>query len=67
MREQVGVDETLLREIVRRVLSVTRPERIVLFGSAASRPMTKDSDIDLLVVGLLPPTRLRNEVSLLLG
>jgi predicted nucleotidyltransferase len=46
----MGVDETLLNEIVRRVLSVARPDRIILFGSAATGQMTKDSDIDLLVV-----------------
>jgi uncharacterized protein len=46
----MGVDETLLKEIVRRVLSVARPDRIILFGSAAAGQMTKDSDLDLLVV-----------------
>lgn len=46
----MGVDETLLNELVRRVLSVAHPERIILFGSAATGEMTKDSDIDLLVV-----------------
>ena len=46
----MGVDETLLNEIVRRVLSVARPDRIILFGSAATGQMTRDSDIDLLVV-----------------
>src|ERR1022692_4400501 len=46
----MGVDETLLNEIVRRVLSVARPDRIILFGSAATGQMTKDSDIDLLIV-----------------
>jgi predicted nucleotidyltransferase len=46
----MGVDETLLNEIVRRVLSVAHPDRIILFGSAATGQMTKDSDIDLLVV-----------------
>ena len=44
------VDETLLDEVVRRVLTVARPERIILFGSAATGQMTEDSDIDLLVV-----------------
>ena len=44
------VDETLLNEVVRRVLTVARPDRIILFGSAATGQMTKDSDIDLLVV-----------------
>jgi predicted nucleotidyltransferase len=46
----MGVDETLLNEIVRRVLTVARPDRIILFGSAATGQMTKDSDIDVLVV-----------------
>jgi predicted nucleotidyltransferase len=44
------VDETLLNEVVRRVLTVTRPDRIILFGSAATGHMNEDSDIDLLVV-----------------
>ena len=44
------VDETLLDEVVRRVLTVARPERIILFGSAATGQMTEDSDLDLLVV-----------------
>src|SRR6266545_7318403 len=47
---RMGVDETLLNEVVRRVLTVARPDRIILFGSAATGEMTKDSDIDLLVV-----------------
>jgi predicted nucleotidyltransferase len=44
------VDETLLDEVVRRVLTVARPQRIILFGSAATGQMTEDSDLDLLVV-----------------
>ena len=50
----MAVDETLLDEIVRRVLAVARPDRIILFGSAATGQMTKDSDIDLLVVESAP-------------
>jgi len=46
----MGVDETLLNEVVRRVLTVARPDRIILFGSAATGQMTEDSDLDLLVV-----------------
>jgi predicted nucleotidyltransferase len=46
----MGVDETLLNEVVRRVLTVAQPDRIILFGSAATGQMTQDSDIDLLVV-----------------
>ena len=47
----------MLGEIVRRVLSVARPDRILLFGSAATGEMTKDSDIDLLVVAPAPKNR----------
>src|ERR1039457_2492398 len=50
----MSVDETLLNEIVRRVLSAVRPDRIILFGSAATGQMTKDSDIDLLIVDPAP-------------
>src|ERR1017187_6898938 len=50
----MNVDETLLNEVVRRVLTVARPDRIILFGSAATGQMTKDSDIDLLVVEPAP-------------
>jgi len=46
----MGVDEALLQEMVRRILTVARPDKIILFGSAARGEMTKDSDIDLLVV-----------------
>lgn len=57
----MGVDDTLLSEIVRRVLTVARPDKIILFGSAATGQMTKDSDIDLLIVG--PPPANRHEAS----
>ena len=44
------VDDALIDEIVRRILTVTVPDRIILFGSAANGEMTPDSDIDLLVL-----------------
>ena len=44
------IDESLIREIVQRIVSVTQPERIILFGSASTGRMTKDSDIDLLIL-----------------
>jgi uncharacterized protein len=50
----MGLEEGLLNEIVQRVLSATRPDRIILFGSAALGQMNKDSDIDLLVVERAP-------------
>jgi len=46
----MGIDENLVKEIVPRILGVTRPDRIILFGSAVAGKMTRDSDIDLLIV-----------------
>ncbi len=39
-----------IEELVRRIGREFHPERIVLFGSYAQGTVTKDSDIDLLVV-----------------
>jgi predicted nucleotidyltransferase len=50
---------TLLDEIVRRVVAVAHPDRIVLFGSAARGEMGPDSDVDLLVVKSGVPHRRR--------
>ncbi len=44
------LDETLSHEIVRRILSVARPDRVIVFGSAATGEMTEDSDVDVLVL-----------------
>ena len=43
-----------LRDIVDAVLMVTRPERVLLFGSGARGEMTDDSDIDILVIDEAP-------------
>lgn len=37
-------------EIIRRLVEVAQPERIILFGSAAQGTMTRNSDVDLLIV-----------------
>src|SRR5215218_11364550 len=39
-----------LAEIIRRIVRVAAPERIVLFGSAARGKAGPDSDLDLLVI-----------------
>jgi len=54
------VDSILLAEIVRRILSVANPLRIILFGSAASGSLGPDSDIDLLILEE-NPTEIRQE------
>ena len=43
-------DQSVLQEIVRRIVQAARPERIILFGSAARGEGGPDSDIDLLIV-----------------
>ena len=53
----MDVSQALLAEIVARILTVARPDRIILFGSAATGEMTKDSDIDLLIVEPAPGSR----------
>ena len=53
----VGIGDALIAEIVRRALSVSHPDKIILFGSAATGGMTRDSDIDLLVVEAEPIDR----------
>ena len=58
----MGMDQTVIDEIVRRVTSVARAERIILFGSAATGQMTRDSDIDLLVVQADPGDRRKESV-----
>jgi predicted nucleotidyltransferase len=60
----MSVDESLLNEVVRRVLTVARPDRIILFGSAATGQMTEDSDLDLLVVEPAPANTRDRSVSI---
>ena len=57
-----AVDEATIQEIVRRILSVTKPDRIIIFGSAATGEMTRDSDIDILVVEQDPGDRRKESV-----
>ncbi len=56
------MNETLVQEIVRRVLSAARPDQIILFGSAANGEMTPDSDIDLLIIEPDPGDRRKEYV-----
>jgi predicted nucleotidyltransferase len=50
----MGISPTLVSEIVKRILEVAEPQRVILFGSAATGEMTKDSDVDLLVLESTP-------------
>jgi predicted nucleotidyltransferase len=44
------LDDKLVTEIVKRVTSVARPTRVLVFGSVARGMAATDSDIDLLVL-----------------
>jgi predicted nucleotidyltransferase len=44
------LDESALEEIIRRIVEVAAPERIILFGSAARGEMGPNSDLDFLVI-----------------
>ena len=45
-----ALDPRILDDIVRRVVEVAKPEKVILFGSAARGEMGPHSDVDLLVV-----------------
>jgi predicted nucleotidyltransferase len=42
--------ETIIEEMVRRIVQGFQPDRVILFGSHARGTATRDSDVDLLVV-----------------
>jgi predicted nucleotidyltransferase len=44
------VDQKTLDDIIRRVMEVAHPEKIILFGSAARGEMGPNSDVDLLII-----------------
>jgi|SRR5208337_1255852 predicted nucleotidyltransferase len=57
----MDIDQKLIEEIIGRILAVTQAERIILFGSAARGEMTRDSDIDLIVLKKAAPGNPRKE------
>jgi len=50
MDEKRTVDQKTLDDIIRRIVEVAHPEKIILFGSAARDQMDANSDVDLLVI-----------------
>jgi len=46
----VQVDEQLLRDVVRRIVDISQPHKIILFGSRARGTAQSGSDLDLLVI-----------------
>jgi predicted nucleotidyltransferase len=50
MDERRTVDQKILDDIIRRIVEVAHPEKIILFGSAARGDMGPNSDVDLLII-----------------
>lgn len=44
------VDEQTMQDLVRRIVAVARPTRVILFGSYARGDATAGSDLDLMVI-----------------
>ena len=42
--------DDILQEIIHRIVEVAKPERIIMFGSAARGETGPNSDVDLLVI-----------------
>lgn len=51
------ISDAILQNIIDRVVAAAQPDRIILFGSAARGEMRPDSDIDLLVIKGVVPSR----------
>ena len=56
-----------LREILKRIVGIADPDRVILFGSAARGEADANSDIDLLVVKANVPHRGRMTEDIYLG
>ncbi len=50
----MGISQEIIDEIITRIRKAANPNRIILFGSAATGNMTRDGDIDLLVLESTP-------------
>ncbi len=50
MRDKKAIDQETLNAIIQRVVEVAKPDKIILFGSAARDQMGANSDVDLLVI-----------------
>ncbi len=64
METGIKLDAKMVEVIIHRILSLTSPEKIILFGSSASGEISPDSDIDLLVVEKAPGDQRKESIRL---
>ena len=50
MIQTKALDPEKLDEIIRRIVEVAKPDKIILFGSAVKGELGPNSDVDLLVI-----------------
>jgi len=50
MSDKKALSKEKLEEIIKRVVQIAQPEKIILFGSAVRGEMGPHSDVDLLVI-----------------
>jgi predicted nucleotidyltransferase len=64
MTNKKTLSDEKFQEIIRRIVKVAQPDRIILFGSAARGEMGHSSDVDLLVIkrGQFHHSRLTAEI-----
>jgi predicted nucleotidyltransferase len=48
--EKKSASEEKLQEVIRRIVEVAQPEKIILFGSAARGQLGPNSDVEVMVV-----------------
>jgi predicted nucleotidyltransferase len=58
------IDAKLMDEIVRRIVQVIHPEKVILFGSRARGEARPESDVDLLVIAKSEQPRYRRSAPL---
>ncbi len=59
-----AIDPQIIEEIVRRIVNVSHPEKVILFGSRARGEARPNSDIDLLVIAHSTQPRYRRAAPL---
>jgi predicted nucleotidyltransferase len=62
-----AADDNLVRDIVRRIVQATQPDKIILFGSRARGDARPDSDFDVLVIKDSDEPGYRRDASLYLA
>lgn len=60
-QETHSIPSEILKDIVRRIVEVAQPTRLIMFGSASRGEMSSESDIDILVI--VESTTHRGELS----